>query len=201
MIGAKEVLEETVTRIWREVGQTLKLYDRAYEGLTHDRNPENFRRFLLSGRTLFIDLGERIGKLEQLVSFWDHRLSNHHNGGMSPDDEADIEVTYPEEYAQRRLAGKTVQFHATVKGIRRKDLLTSARTVLRQAVRQPLHSAKHVAHFGLELKNVLLGKSALQPEGDDRRPVARPDHDGEEHRRHTDDRRREQSLLQHLAAR
>jgi hypothetical protein len=89
VIGAKEVLEETVTRIWREVGQTLKLYDRAYEGLTHDRNPENFRRFLLSGRTLFIDLGERIGKLEQLASFWDHRLTNHHNGGMSPDDVMD----------------------------------------------------------------------------------------------------------------
>jgi trigger factor len=42
--------------------------------------------------------------------------------GMSPGDEADIEVSYPEEYAQRRLAGKTVQFHASVKGIRRKDL-------------------------------------------------------------------------------
>lgn len=41
--------------------------------------------------------------------------------------------------------------------------------MLRQAVRQPLHSAKHVAHFGLELKNVLLGKSSLAPESDDRR--------------------------------
>lgn len=41
--------------------------------------------------------------------------------------------------------------------------------MLRRAVRQPLHSAKHVAHFGLELKNVLLGKSSLAPESDDRR--------------------------------
>ena len=31
--------------------------------------------------------------------------------------------------------------------------------VLLQAVRQPLHSARHVAHFSLELKNVLLGQS------------------------------------------
>ncbi|WP_249678254.1 class II poly(R)-hydroxyalkanoic acid synthase [Pseudomonas abieticivorans] len=54
-------------------------------------------------------------------------------------------------------------------GLRRKDLLTSARMVLRQALKQPLHSAKHVAHFGVELKNVIFGKSALQPEGDDRR--------------------------------
>lgn len=56
-------------------------------------------------------------------------------------------------------------------GLRRKDLLTSARMVLRLAVRQPLLSARHVAHFGLELKNVLLGSSALQPESDDRRFV------------------------------
>ena len=54
-------------------------------------------------------------------------------------------------------------------GIQSKDLLTSARTVLTQAIRQPFHSVKHVAHFGVELKNVLLGKSDLQPESGDRR--------------------------------
>ncbi|MFV3329437.1 class II poly(R)-hydroxyalkanoic acid synthase [Pseudomonas sp. NY15437] len=54
-------------------------------------------------------------------------------------------------------------------GIQGKDLLTSARMVLLQAVKQPFHSAKHVAHFGLELKNVLLGKSELKPSDDDRR--------------------------------
>jgi polyhydroxyalkanoate synthase len=56
-----------------------------------------------------------------------------------------------------------------VVGLRRKDLLTTARMVLIQSLKQPVHSAKHVAHFGLELKNVLLGKSSLQPGGDDRR--------------------------------
>ncbi|MCP1415856.1 polyhydroxyalkanoate synthase [Pseudomonas laurylsulfativorans] len=56
-----------------------------------------------------------------------------------------------------------------VVGLRGKDLLASARMVLRQAIKQPIHSAKHVAHFGLELKNVLLGKSDLLPNSDDRR--------------------------------
>ena len=42
--------------------------------------------------------------------------------GLSPGDEKDFEVTYPEDYGAPRLAGKTVKFHATVKGIRRKDL-------------------------------------------------------------------------------
>ncbi|HUI76309.1 MAG TPA: trigger factor [Bryobacteraceae bacterium] len=42
--------------------------------------------------------------------------------GLSPGDEKDFEVTYPEDYGSARLAGKTVRFHATVKGIRRKEL-------------------------------------------------------------------------------
>ncbi|QKS83372.1 class II poly(R)-hydroxyalkanoic acid synthase [Pseudomonas bijieensis] len=58
-----------------------------------------------------------------------------------------------------------------VVGLRRKDLLASARMVLTQAIKQPLHSVKHVAHFGVELKNVLFGRSELQPAGDDRRFV------------------------------
>lgn len=42
--------------------------------------------------------------------------------GLSPGDEKDISVTYPEDYARENLAGKTVDFHATVKAIRRKEL-------------------------------------------------------------------------------
>ena len=69
---------------------------------------------------------------------------------------------------QRQASENTLGLNPVI-GLRRKDLLTSARMVLRQAIRQPLHSAKHVAHFGMELKDVFFGKSSLQPESDDRR--------------------------------
>lgn len=42
--------------------------------------------------------------------------------GMSPGEEKDFDVTYPEDFGQGRLAGKTIRFHAVVKGIRRKEL-------------------------------------------------------------------------------
>ena len=42
--------------------------------------------------------------------------------GLSPGDEKDFEVAYPGSYGSARLAGKTVKFHTTVKGIRRKNL-------------------------------------------------------------------------------
>ena len=42
--------------------------------------------------------------------------------GVSPGESRDFEVTYPEDYGAPRLAGKTVRFHATLKGIRKKEL-------------------------------------------------------------------------------
>lgn len=42
--------------------------------------------------------------------------------GLSPEESKDFEVAYPEDYGSKRLAGKTVQFHATVKGLRKKEL-------------------------------------------------------------------------------
>ena len=42
--------------------------------------------------------------------------------GLSPGDEKEFEVAYPENYGAPRLAGKTVKFHATVRGLRKKEL-------------------------------------------------------------------------------
>ena len=39
-----------------------------------------------------------------------------------PGDEKDFEVVYPEDYGSEKLAGKTVKFHAVLKGLRRKEL-------------------------------------------------------------------------------
>ncbi|MBZ9663743.1 class II poly(R)-hydroxyalkanoic acid synthase [Pseudomonas sp. LMG 31766] len=72
------------------------------------------------------------------------------------------------EDLKRQASENTLGLNPVI-GIRGKDLLTSARMVLSQALKQPFHSAKHVAHFGLELKNVMLGQSALKPEEGDRR--------------------------------
>ena len=42
--------------------------------------------------------------------------------GMSPGDEKDFDVAYPEDYGQRKLAGHTIRFHVVVKGVRKKEL-------------------------------------------------------------------------------
>lgn len=42
--------------------------------------------------------------------------------GAAPGESREFEVTYPEDYDRKTLAGKTVRFNATVKAVRRKEL-------------------------------------------------------------------------------
>jgi len=89
--------------------------------------------------------------------------------GLSPGDEKEFEVTYPEEYGSQKLAGKTVKFHATLKGVRKKELpelndefaqdLGDYRTVdeLREAVRKSIFSQRQY-EAQQEAKNKIVDK-------------------------------------------
>ncbi len=57
-----------------------------------------------------------VGGEETLPDFTNNLL------GASPGDEKEFDVTYPEEYGQTRLAGKTIRFRAAIKGVRRKEI-------------------------------------------------------------------------------
>ncbi len=72
------------------------------------------------------------------------------------------------EDLQRQASDNTLGLNPVI-GLRGKDILASARMILAQAYKQPLHSAKHLAHFGLELKNVVLGSSELKMDEGDKR--------------------------------
>jgi len=94
---------------------------------------------------------------------------NENLRGMSPGEEKDFDVAYPEDYAQSKLAGKTVRFHVVLKGIRKKELpevndefaqdLGDFRTVdeLREALRKNIY-AQREATAQQEAKNKLVDK-------------------------------------------
>jgi len=89
--------------------------------------------------------------------------------GMSPGEEKDFDVAYPEDYGQSKLAGKTIRFHVVVKGLRKKDLpevndefaqdLGDFRTVdeLREALRKTM-LAQRQNEAQQEAKNKLVEK-------------------------------------------
>ena len=58
----------------KSVRLTLGIYDSAYQQLTQQSDPAAFRDFLLRAPTLFNELGERLGAIEHIVSFWRFRF-------------------------------------------------------------------------------------------------------------------------------
>jgi trigger factor len=89
--------------------------------------------------------------------------------GLTPGDEKDFEVVYPEDYGSDKLAGKTVKFHALLKGLRRKELpelddefaqeLGDYRTVaeLNEAIRKAIFSQRQY-EAQQEAKNQIMDK-------------------------------------------
>src|SRR5258707_719812 len=88
---------------------------------------------------------------------------------MSPDEEKEFEVTYPEDYGQEKLSGKTVRFRMKLKMIRTKELpelndefaqdLGDYTTLddLREAIRKSIFHEREF-HAQQKAKEELLGK-------------------------------------------
>jgi len=89
--------------------------------------------------------------------------------GLTPGDEKDFDVAYPEDYGSEKLAGKTVKFHAVLKGLRRKELpelddefaqeLGDYRTVdeLKEAVRKAIFNQRQ-SEAQQEARNRIMDK-------------------------------------------
>lgn len=52
----------------------LGRYKTAYAALTDSKDPKAFREFLLSAPDMFIELGEYLGSLQHITSFWRYRF-------------------------------------------------------------------------------------------------------------------------------
>jgi hypothetical protein len=67
-------LQHTVHRRCREVGLTLRTYDVAFSRLVESGDAVAFRDFLLSAPGMFLELGERVGMISHIASFWRYRF-------------------------------------------------------------------------------------------------------------------------------
>lgn len=72
--AARERLGEAIGKACDVVRRTLSIYDKAYADLTRNGQPQAFREFLLKAPTLFYELGERLGSVHHIVSFWRFRF-------------------------------------------------------------------------------------------------------------------------------
>lgn len=71
----RRVLRDRIVQTCDEAGDTLRVYDAAYCALTTDSEPGAFRDFLLRAPRLFTRLGEQLGAIQHVVSFWRFRFA------------------------------------------------------------------------------------------------------------------------------
>lgn len=72
---ARPRIAKALVKTIKETGRLLEAYDEVYQAMANDRDPEPFRQFLLRGSHLFTDLGEKLGILNHIVSFWRFRMT------------------------------------------------------------------------------------------------------------------------------
>jgi hypothetical protein len=100
--GTREYLEETRPRLAKKImmaivatRKTLRIYDEAYQALTQGSDPVPFRKFLLNGPSMFFELGECIGILSHIGSFWSYRMgAKMSHARLTPAEFADILVDF-----------------------------------------------------------------------------------------------------------
>ncbi len=58
----------------KAIMRALDVYDRAFEDLIENGRPQAFREFLLRAPDMFLSLGEKVGVIAHIASFWRYRF-------------------------------------------------------------------------------------------------------------------------------
>lgn len=77
-----------------KIGSIIGIYDDAYGSLIERQNPKLFRDFLVAAPSLFLEIGEKMGALYHMSSFWKYRFP----AGSSKRAEADELMTIFEDF-------------------------------------------------------------------------------------------------------
>ncbi|MBO9706765.1 MAG: hypothetical protein J7521_01015 [Caulobacter sp.] len=90
-------IEETRKRLRRGVIaertailRALAVYDQAFEDLIDNGRPQAFREFLLRAPDMFLSLGEKVGVIAHIASFWRYRFPEGQTPVADVDEAVDI---------------------------------------------------------------------------------------------------------------
>jgi hypothetical protein len=72
--GVRRNIIEMVRDNGQHVNKSLSVYDASFHDLVANQTPKTFRDFLLSAPYMFLELGEKLGGISHIVSFWRYRF-------------------------------------------------------------------------------------------------------------------------------
>jgi hypothetical protein len=87
---ARDRIQRAIARTFADVGVMLATYDSAYQSLTRDSQPMAFRDFLLRAPSMFASLGEQLGAIQHITSFWRFRFPQGRPALISPGELMDV---------------------------------------------------------------------------------------------------------------
>lgn len=70
----RRTIIEMVRDNGNHVNKVLSIYDTSFQDLVQKQSPKTFRDFLMSAPSLFMELGEKLGAISHIVSFWHYRF-------------------------------------------------------------------------------------------------------------------------------
>ena len=73
-----------------DIEDSLKVYDKAFGQLVRQGDAMSFRTFLLNAPSMFVELGERLGALNHIMSFWKYRFPQPSRVVLAADDIVDL---------------------------------------------------------------------------------------------------------------
>ena len=88
--SSRRNLKRIITETCRSTCEAMRVYDDAFTDLTHNGQPKAFREFLLRSPLMFQALGERLGALEHIVSFWRYRFPDGEPPAVGTEELRDI---------------------------------------------------------------------------------------------------------------
>ncbi len=100
---ARVRLVEQIKQLLGDVGRTLSVYNQAYSSLTLEGNPSAFRSFLRQAPNLFVVLGQQLGAVQHVISFWNFRvLKGLRARYLGPQELMDILLDFEESVANQQ---------------------------------------------------------------------------------------------------
>jgi hypothetical protein len=83
----------------KAVARMLNVYNQAYKGLTSEGDPSGFREFLMTAPQMFVSLGEQLGALQHIESYWTHRFPRGKPALVTPQELMDFLLDFEDSMA------------------------------------------------------------------------------------------------------
>jgi hypothetical protein len=98
---ARRSIIEMVRDYGQHISRMLNVYDASFGSLVASQSPKTFRDFLLSAPHMFLELGEKMGAISHIVSFWRYRFPKDQPSLVNAEELSTIFQDFTSGFAER----------------------------------------------------------------------------------------------------